>query len=64
MASRKQMARVYRKERIRKKIHGTSVRPRLAISRSVKHLYAQVINDVDGKTLLGLSTKSKDFAAP
>ncbi len=56
-------ARLYRKERIRKKIFGTAERPRLSVFRSEKHLYAQIIDDVDGKTLMGTSTKSKDFSA-
>lgn len=63
MAYNKQSARHLRKERIRKKVQGTAERPRLSIYRSVKHIYAQVINDVDGKTLVGLSTQSKDFPA-
>lgn len=58
----KNSARVYRKQRIRKKISGTPERPRLSIFRSVRHIYAQIIDDVDGKTLLGVSTKAKDFA--
>ena len=63
MAPQKDAARLYRKQRIRKKISGTSERPRLSIFRSVKHIYAQLIDDVGGKTLLGVSTKSKDFTA-
>jgi large subunit ribosomal protein L18 len=61
MARNKQNARHLRKERIRKRVHGTSARPRLSIYRSVNHIYAQVIDDVEGKTLLGLSTQSKAF---
>lgn len=63
MAVSKETARAYRKQRIRKKISGTEARPRLAIYRSIKHLYAQIINDVESKTLLGLSTSSKEFGA-
>ncbi len=55
----KRFARLYRQERIRKKIHGTGERPRLSIFRSVKHFRAQIINDLEGKTLVGVSTQAK-----
>lgn len=42
--------------RIRKKVHGTADNPRLAIFRSVNHIYAQVIDDDNGKTLASAST--------
>ena len=42
--------------RIRKKVHGTAENPRLAIFRSVNHIYAQVIDDESGKTLASAST--------
>jgi large subunit ribosomal protein L18 len=45
---------------IRKKIVGTSERPRLSVYRSLSHLYAQVIDDVAGKTLVSLSTLSPE----
>jgi len=47
--------------RIRKKIKGTSGRPRLVVFRSAKHAYAQIIDDSTGKTLLSVSTLSKDL---
>jgi large subunit ribosomal protein L18 len=47
--------------RIRKKVQGTSERPRLAIFRSVNHIYAQVIDDENGKTLAAASTTEKDL---
>ena len=47
--------------RIRKKVRGTSERPRLAIFRSVNHIYAQVIDDDNGKTLAAASTNEKDL---
>ena len=47
--------------RIRKKVRGTSERPRLAVFRSVGHIYAQVIDDVNGKTLAAASTVEKDL---
>ncbi len=56
------IARQRRKERIRKKIQGTASKPRLSLFRSVKHLTAQLIDDAQGKTLIGLSTLSKEFS--
>jgi large subunit ribosomal protein L18 len=47
--------------RIRKKVRGTSARPRLAVYRSTNHIYAQVIDDVTGKTLASASTLEKEF---
>jgi large subunit ribosomal protein L18 len=50
-----------RKLRIKKSIVPKTSRPRLCISRSSKNFYAQVIDDLEGKTLVGLSTLSSDF---
>jgi large subunit ribosomal protein L18 len=47
--------------RIRKKLAGTPARPRLAVFRSQAHIYAQVINDEEGKTLCSASTTDKDL---
>ena len=47
--------------RIRKKISGTADRPRLAIFRSLNHIYAQVIDDVTGKTIASASTTEKSL---
>lgn len=47
--------------RIRKKVRGTAERPRLAIFRSVNHIYAQIIDDENGKTLAAASTVEKDL---
>ena len=49
-----------RKLRIRKKINGTAERPRMTVFRSLKHIYAQVIDDVAGKTIAHASTMAKD----
>ncbi|HKR12181.1 MAG TPA: 50S ribosomal protein L18 [Pyrinomonadaceae bacterium] len=49
--------------RIRRKVKGDTERPRLAIYRSVKHIYAQVIDDRLGKTLVSASTTEKDMRA-
>lgn len=48
--------RLRRKQRARKKISGTEARPRLSVYRSAKHLYAQVIDDVSGKTLASVGS--------
>ena len=45
------VARLKRKKRIRRKLEGTEVRPRLTVFRSDKHIYAQIINDETGATL-------------
>ena len=54
MSSDKQELRARRKLRVRKKISGTAERPRLSIYRSSKHIYAQLIDDVAGKTLTSI----------
>jgi large subunit ribosomal protein L18 len=51
------------KMRIRKKIHGTAEIPRLAIYRSNKQIYVQVVDDLKRITLLSASSKEKDIAA-
>ena len=45
--------------RIRRKLRGTTERPRLAVFRSVAHIYAQVIDDTEGKTLVSASSVDK-----
>lgn len=45
--------------RIRRKLSGTPERPRLAVFRSVKHIYAQVIDDLNGRTLVSASSNEK-----
>ena len=47
--------------RIRKKVRGSAERPRLAVFRSVSHIYAQLIDDDSGTTLATASTTEKDF---
>ena len=58
----RKLSREKRHLRVRKKIHGTAVRPRLSVYRSEKNIYAQVIDDVAGRTLVAASTLDKDFA--
>ena len=48
-----------RQLRVRKKVFGTPERPRMNVFRSAKHIYVQVINDVEGKTLAAASTITK-----
>ncbi len=58
----KTTARAKRVKRIRKKVIGTSERPRLRVFKSNKHIYAQIIDDVAGHTLISMSTIDKEFA--
>jgi large subunit ribosomal protein L18 len=53
--------RLGRKIRVRKKVRGTSERPRLSIYRTSKHIYAQIIDDDNAKTLIGASTLKQDI---
>ena len=62
MATKKEKARLHRKSRVRKKIRGSSERPRLAVFRSLKHIYAQVIDDDAGVTLAFASSREKALA--
>ncbi len=55
--------RILRHRRIRRKISGTSARPRLCVFRSLKHIYAQIIDDEQGNTLVGVSTLSPEIKA-
>jgi large subunit ribosomal protein L18 len=52
----KRLARIKRRRRIRKRVKGTSGRPRLCIFRSAKHIYAQIIDDNSGQTLVSASS--------
>ena len=61
MAAKRLSGRLRRKLRIRKKVSGTTERPRLTVYRSLKHIYAQVINDATGETLVAASTLSKEL---
>ncbi|KUK56113.1 MAG: 50S ribosomal protein L18 [Atribacteria bacterium 34_128] len=57
----KRLARNKRHKRVRKNISGSSERPRLCIFRSLKHIYAQVIDDRKGITLVSLSTLNPEI---
>lgn len=53
----KQKARIKKKIRIRKTVHGTAERPRLCVYRSLQHIYAQIVDDTSGATLVSVSSK-------
>ena len=57
--ARKVTAREKRKARIRRKISGTAARPRLTIYRSLRHMYAQLVDDVAGTTLVSIGSTAK-----
>ncbi len=59
--SKKVIARYKRAKRIRKKIFGTADKPRLSVFRSLAHIYAQLIDDENGRTLVAFSTLHKEF---
>jgi large subunit ribosomal protein L18 len=63
IAAARRTSRLTRHRRVRKKIHGTAQRPRLAVHRSNKHLVAQVIDDDAGTTLAAASTTEADQRA-
>ena len=62
MALTKNERRLRIKNRIRKVVSGTEARPRLAVFRSNKEIYAQVVDDVTGKTIAAASSRDKDIA--
>lgn len=57
---KKNLQRLRRKRRVRGKVSGTAERPRLSVFRSHKNIYAQLIDDVAGRTLVAASTMEKD----
>lgn len=57
------VARDRRKQRIRKNVNGSVERPRLSVFRSSGHIYAQIIDDLSGRTLAAASTLPKDLSA-
>ncbi len=62
--TQKQLLRVRRHRRVRKRVTGTAERPRLAVFRSNKHISAQVIDDVSGRTVASASTVEADLRGP
>jgi large subunit ribosomal protein L18 len=63
IAKARRQGRITRHRRVRKKVHGTAVRPRLAVYRSNKHISVQVIDDDAGRTLAAASTTENDQRA-
>ncbi|WP_452597386.1 50S ribosomal protein L18 [Pontimicrobium sp. MEBiC01747] len=63
MALTKNERRIRIKSRIRKVVSGTEARPRLAVFRSNKEIYAQLVDDVTGKTLVAASSRDKDISS-
>lgn len=61
--STRYISRLKRKKRIRKNMTGTLDRPRLSVFRSSTHIYAQIINDIDGNTIAAASTLDAEFKA-
>lgn len=61
MEEKKKLARLKRKRRVRSRVKGTSERPRLNVFRSLRHIYAQAIEDSTGRTLASASTLSKEL---
>jgi large subunit ribosomal protein L18 len=59
--SKRSEARLKRKKRIRKKLFGTTERPRLCVFRSSRHIYVQVIDDIQGRTLASASSMEKNL---
>jgi large subunit ribosomal protein L18 len=57
----RQETRERRHVRLRRKVQGTAERPRMAVYRSLKHFHVQLIDDIQGKTLLGVSTQDKEL---
>ena len=62
-SGRTRVARQRRHQRLRKRVIGTAARPRLVVSRSARHIYAQVIDDSVGRTVASASTMEADVQA-
>lgn len=60
MKNKREIQRIRRKRRVRRKIRGSSERPRLSVFRSARHIYAQIIDDTNGVTLASASTVGKE----
>ena len=57
----KNYARLRKKKHLRKSVFGTPERPRLVVYKSLKHIYAQLVDDANQKTITGVSSLSKDL---
>jgi large subunit ribosomal protein L18 len=63
ISKRENMGRSRRARRIRKKVFGTGERPRLSVRRSLKHMYAQLVDDEKGVTIIQVGSSGKGFSA-
>lgn len=61
ISQKRVLERKARAVRVRKKISGTTQRPRLCVRRSLNHIYAQIVDDVSGETLVLVGTTGEDF---
>jgi large subunit ribosomal protein L18 len=62
VAERRRVARLRRHRRVRRRVNGTAAQPRLAVFRSLKHIYGQVIDDRAGRTLASASSRETGLA--
>ena len=60
-ATRRLEPRIRRHMRIRRKVSGTGERPRLSVRRTQKHITAQIVNDIEGRTLLTVTSTAKEI---
>jgi len=61
VSAQKAKSRLRRKKHIRKVVHGTAARPRLVVYRSLRQIYAQLVDDTTGRTITGVSSLSPDL---
>jgi len=61
LSAKKSRQRTRRHRRVRKKVVGSTERPRLSVFRSLKHIYGQIVDDTTGKTLVSASTRSAEL---
>ena len=62
-AKKRLLERKSRAFRVRKNMTGTSARPRLCVRRTLNHIYAQIVDDISGKTIVQVGSRGKEFAS-